>query len=108
MTTIARHKTNSAVIRPSVSFHACHESYFIFQGIQSLQHSPSPTFKAAVLAALGKAKLPEDCQGLLKPESCDLPSRWFLLNALISINRPLQLYNSFDSAEKAMQSMPLM
>jgi hypothetical protein len=76
---------------------------FIHDGqIYQVATAPTDIFKSAIQERCTQFGH-EATNKLLKQEELDKVSRWFLLNELISLKKPMQLYQSMGHAERAVK-----
>jgi hypothetical protein len=87
---------------PSIDLVDAQRAYFIYRGIHSVRFCSTSIFKEAILSSLNDTTLNNDCNALMMSSEIDMVSRWFLLNSLCHIKKPLKLYSSAGEAQKAL------
>jgi hypothetical protein len=88
---------------PSIDLVDAQRAYFIYNNaIHSVRFCSTSIFKEAILSALNDTTLNNECNALMMSSEIDMVSRWFLLNSLWHIKKPLKLYSSAEDAQRSL------
>ena len=91
-------------ISPEISLRSAYTSFYIHNGqVYPIVGSSSETFRDAVYAHAGNQWDKTACK-LLEAPDIDLVARWFILNRLVELKKPMELFQSQAEAETDIHS----
>lgn len=90
-------KTKPKYNQPKIDFQDVRHAYFDYAGESySVAMAPTSVFRAAVLEKAPAWRWHAEYKGFFKARELDLLDRWYLLNDLARINKPITLHSSVE------------